>query len=254
MLNNETINNHASLIEAIHKILEEDICKYTQFSSENRVIPDYVGSGNKSSKGDYVVLDEDTALELGSPGKLSVSRLLWTNKANLVNNKIYIIGDSLSDFKVKELSFLQILIIELNENTDPFTSDIYRIKNLSNKIPGYMTRSIPDKTWVRIHKNLLNKGFTLHTLADVLIKSYVDENKIVKNIDVILIAGDDSSIGRYIPICDSAKTISSNNMNLHWLENGILTCEGINCSSCEEYHDCNKIKEILSQRRRNENE
>ncbi len=248
MIKDNIIKDHTILIEEVLRIIKVDEECYSCFNLGNSDLPENFDYKKESSKGDYVVLGEDTGLELGSPGTLSVSRLLWTNKKNLVKNCAYIIGNSLAEAEGRKISFLQIVMIEVDENIDPYKTELHRIKNLSNIIPGYMTRNLTDKIWIRIHKSLLKKNFTLQALAEVLHRTYLHENPGVKNADILLIADDDEKIESYLQVNEAARLISSENNKNRWIEDGVLTCEDFDCSSCDEQKDCNSIKEIITKR------
>lgn len=247
------IKDHTILIETVYSMLERDKAKFESFPTGESSILKKFSYGKDCSAGEYVVLGEDTAIELGPPGTLSVSRLFWTYTKNIVQNRAYIIGDPLYAAGKEKLSFLQIVIAELDEEDAPDHGDLNRIKNLANRIPGYMTRTIPDKIWIRIHRKLVKKGFSLRALAEALFHSYTSGPYRIKNAGVILIAGDEASIREFAPLCDAAGAISAENRKQRWIEDGVLTCEDLDCSSCTEKKDCDTIKELLINRRSNKN-
>ncbi len=250
----EYISDHTLLIESIAGIINEDSIAYTVLDFNKSGYACGIENKKKKSRGDFVVLGEDTAIELGSPGTLSVSRFLWTGKQGLVKDRAYIIGDRLGEFTARRVSFLQFVITELDEGALECDDSLYSKKNLSNRIPGYMTRTLPGKIWVRIHRDLMQRGFSLSELACELHDAYCSGSHGVKKSDVILVAGNDSVIEKFIKISEAASLISTENRKKRWIEEGVLNCDDLNCDSCEEQSGCNTIREAIQMRRNTNNE
>ncbi|MDD5711432.1 MAG: hypothetical protein PHY31_01590 [Smithellaceae bacterium] len=92
-----------------------------------------------------IVTAADTALELGSPKHQTVSTLLWTRHSGVVTDLIATAGRDFPDLRETPVGFAQIVMVELDDTFDPTGPNFQALLNLTNRIPGYMTRSIPGK-------------------------------------------------------------------------------------------------------------
>lgn len=195
-----------------------------------------------------IVLESDTAVELGSPRKESVSMALWTAHKGILENRLWISGRDFHQLMNKSVSFIQIIMLEFEDASLADESDIGRIKNLTNRIPGYMTRSMPGKSWVRINRKLMQKGFSLVTLGKLLYHEYTGSIPGITNIEIILVADNDAYINLFMPLCKASRAISGNNKKYKWLSDGVVSCDDLNCDVCEEKPSCDRLKEVIKER------
>jgi CO dehydrogenase/acetyl-CoA synthase beta subunit len=240
------IKDHSFLIE---KILQETI-PFTVFDFQDNKAPKTLGYSIKKDRVSSVVLAEDSLLELGSPEKLSLSRGFWTKKKDLVKNQLLVHTPDLSKQKGASLSFLHFVIIELQENQDPTNTLLFRPMNLTNKLPLVMTRTVPGKLWMRIHKKIFKK-FSLYNFGQTIRAHYIHKFPQIKNIDIILAAGDELFISKFEKFSKAAAIISGENRRLQWEEDGIVVCNDLDCNVCDEKAACDTIREVVTFRRRN---
>ncbi len=248
------LKDHSYLIKKVINYLDDPENNFVQHRAGDYKECNKIGYENKRRGDAFVVMDEDTAIELGSPQTDSISRVLLTNRPGFVGrsdgNRIWIGGKDLDKIKSRSVSFLQLILLELEANTDPTDSNLHRLKNLTNKIPGYMTRTVPEKIWIRVHKRLLKKGFSLYSLGQCLYQNYKDSIDGLKKIDIILAADAPELVNKFKPICVAAKIISDENRKLKWEEDGVVSCEDLNCNSCEEQPTCDTLRDIVVKKKR----
>ncbi len=242
--------DHSYLIKKCYDLLYDAENNFTEYKWKN--IKDLKKTGfNKKKKGkSFIVMAEDTSVELGSPENISISCVLWTKENLLIKNSIWIAGKELSQIKGKSVSFLQVIMIQPGDEDDPTDPLLQGLKNLSNKIPGLMTRSITGKMWIRIHKDLMKKKFTLYSLGKYLHEAYKESMPNIKGIDIILCADDPQIISKFEPIYKTTKIINGENQKLKWVEDGVVSCEELNCNTCEEQPACDIIKDIVVKRKK----
>ncbi|MBN2724015.1 MAG: hypothetical protein JXR95_08110 [Deltaproteobacteria bacterium] len=208
-----------------------------------------VSSGNKILSS--VVLSEDTVLELGPPGKLSVSRGLWTRDSEIVSNKLYLHGDHFLHETAEKQSFLYMVVIQMNDSDRAVEGGVFRIMNMINKIPGIMTKIFPGKLWIRVHRKV-GKNFSLFNFAQVVRNEYQTIYPEIKNIDIFIAAGNDELISSFQSIASAAGVISGENTRLKWESEGIIACTDLDCSVCDEKTACDIIRKVVTFRKRNQ--
>jgi len=196
-----------------------------------------------------IVTAEDTALELGSPRHPSVSTLLWTNQKDLLSRAIWTAGRDFPRIKESPVSFAQVVMLELESDFDPTGPNIQTLSNLTNRIPGYMTRSIPGKIWIRIHRDLLAREFSLQSLGQCLIQAYHESIPGLKNIEVVLVADNADFVGHLIPIHNRARIIYGENKKLVLEADGTISCEDLDCENCTEKPTCDTLRDVIVKRR-----
>ncbi len=245
----EILKDHLYLITKVNELIQDPENGFVSHSAKDLRECEKIGYGENKKGNVFVVMAEDTVVELGSPKTKSVSTVLWTKKDGIVGGpegtRIWISGKELSDIRQGSVSFLQFIIVQLSDDEDPTDFRLYRLKNLTNKIPGYMTRSIPDKIWVRINKKLMKKKFSLYALGQCLVKSYQESVKGLKAIDIILAADNKELVSQFESICNAAKVISGENKKLKWEADGVVSCDDLNCDVCEEQPTCDTLKDVV---------
>jgi hypothetical protein len=203
---------------------------------------------DSGAKNACIVTADKTALELGSPKHQSVSFLLWTKAECHLGGRIWTAGTDFRDIRQGPVSFVMIAMVRIAEDFDPTGPRFHSILNLSNKIPGYMSRSIPGKLWVRIGKDLMGKNFSLNSLGQCLVHAIYESVPGLLAVDVVLAADDPELAGAFESIGNRARVISGENKKLALEADGTLSCEDLNCASCEEKPHCDTIRDIIVKR------
>ncbi|MGE5423253.1 MAG: hypothetical protein ACM3QW_08315 [Ignavibacteriales bacterium] len=202
-------------------------------------------------KNAVVVTADQTAMELGGPQDRALSTLLWSKSENLLEDSIWIAGHDFADIKSRTVSYTQLVMIELPNDYNSSWADMVRVSTLTNRISGYMTRSLPGKLWVRIGFDLMQKGFSLHTLGQCLVAAYREGLPGVRKVEVVLAANDPELVSVFEPIHNSARAISGENQKLTLEADGTLSCDDLDCTSCEEKPACDTIRDVIRAKRSN---
>jgi CO dehydrogenase/acetyl-CoA synthase beta subunit len=245
---NEAINDHSILIEKIWTILEQHKKHFSKFQTIDNKECTHVGFGAKVTPSDNLVLKSDSAVEIGNE---SSSKVLFTKKTGLVSGNAYIAGDDFKNLPKSGSHFFMLVLLELKSDADSTNFKYQTKKNLTDSLPGYMTKSFYDAIRIRIHKNLMSKNFSLYSLSQCLHKAYMDALPKILKMDTILISNKPEITSQFDQIIKAATLISNNNKNLRWIEDGVVTCEELNCVSCEEKPACDTIREITISKKRN---
>jgi CO dehydrogenase/acetyl-CoA synthase beta subunit len=209
----------------------------------------FLPKGEKAGR-PVIVTADNAALELGSPQHPTVSTLLWTKQKELLSRTIWIAGRDFPQIKESPVSFAQVVMVELESDFDPTGPNIQTLSNLTNRIPGYMTRSIPGKVWIRIHRDLLSREFSLLSLGQCLTQAYHESIPGLRNIEVVLIAGNADLVGHLIPIHNRARVIYGENKKLALEADGTISCEDLDCENCAEKPACDTLRDVIVKRRK----
>ncbi|MGD0280265.1 MAG: hypothetical protein ABSC11_13305 [Smithella sp.] len=240
--------DYYELIRVVHEIAEEN--EFTLRGLGDAKICSDLGFGSADKGNAYIVLEEDTAVELGAPRKESVSITMWTSHRGTLQNRLWTYGSDFDELIDKSVSYIQIIMLEFKDGSQAVESDIVRIKNLTNKISGFMTRSMPGKIWIRINKKRMKEGFSLYALGQCLHKAYMDAIPDIESMDIILITDNDELIKTLKPVSGIAKVISGDNTKFKWVSDGVVSCDELDCDRCDEKATCDSINEMLAKRRK----
>lgn len=239
--------DYYELISVVQEIADKN--KFASYRLGDAKICSDLGYNSSGKRNAYIVLEEDTAVELGAPDKESLSITMWTSQRGTLANRLLTYGSDFERLTNKSVSYIQIIMLEFEDGSQAVESDIARIKNLTNKLSGFMTRSMTGKTWIRIGKERLKQGFSLYALGQCLHKAYIDAIPGIKGMDIILITDRDEFIKTFKPVSEAAKIISGDNTKFRWVADGVVSCEELDCENCDDKATCDSINEMLAKRR-----
>ena len=243
------LNEHSLLIERVLTWTKED-SRFSALLVDNGVESARFGfreASDKKSK-PVIVIAEDTGLELGAPGLTSVSSLLWTTKEGLLEDGIQIAGRDFPEVHGEALAFGLLIMVQVDAGFDPTGPNFQSIKNLSNRLPGYMGRSMPGKMWVRLHRELLAKGFSMSALGQCLARAYRQAVPELRAVQVVLVSKEEGLLQEMERISLQAKIISGDNEKLVFEDNGLISCDDLDCSACDEQETCDIIRDLIVRR------
>lgn len=243
---NYNLNNtdYSYLFKKVADIVKNPENGFRQYSLENQKELSSLKENSKITDS-YIVLSEDTCVELGASNSQSINMALWSKKTKVANNKLWVAGPDFDELKGKSVPFLQLVMLEFDSVAEVIETDVSRLKNLSNKIPGFMTRSLQDRYWVRIHNDLVSEGFSLLRLGMCINEIFLEAFGDIVAMDIVLITDYEKLISEFVPIYEAARVISGNNTKLKWVQDGVISCDEMNCGTCGEKPTCDTLKKIV---------
>ncbi len=243
------LNEHALLIERFMTWMGQE-SRFSALPLDHGAEPARLGFRNASDKQakPVIVTAEDMGLELGAPGLSSVSSLLWTTKAGLFEDGIQIAGRDFPKAHSEALAFGLLIMAQVDTGFDPTGPNFQSLKNLSNRLPGYMGRSMPGKLWVRLHRDLLAEGFSMSALGQCLALAYQQAVPELRAIRVVLVSGENDLLEEMERISLQARIISGDNEKLVFEDNGLISCDDLDCSACDEQETCDIIRDLIVRR------
>lgn len=194
-----------------------------------------------------LVLQSDTAIELGNPANESVSISIWTEKSKVVtDNRISLIGPDIPESEGSRLPFGKIVLIEGTGFTDDNACDRYRELDLVRfdlSLKGYMMRaaSLHMREWSRISKTAVDAGFSFSVLGSALIGELKNFDYI-KSVEVIFVTSADKDVAALKPVASQVGQIN-NAMSKMMAE------MSFDCEDCEYSEVCDDVSELRSMHR-----
>jgi len=187
-----------------------------------------------------IILNHETAIELGHPSTESLSFLMWTESAGKINdNNITIIGPDLDQINVERIPYGKIVLVKIHDfDEDNAYQRFEKMDHLKYKseLEGYMLRSVPQdfKEWSRVSKKALKSGFSLKKMGNELIRD-LKEIEFVDEVEIIFITSSKEDVRRFKPIAETVgKAIQAMNKMFVDLE--------YDCEHCGFKDVCNEIE------------
>lgn len=186
-----------------------------------------------------IILNHETAIELGHPSMESLSFLLWTESADKINdNNITIIGPDLNQINAERIPYGKIVLVKTHgfdeDNAYKRFEKMDRLK--FTELEGFMLRSVPQdyKEWSRVSKKALKSGFSLRVIGNELIRD-LKKLDFVEEAEVIFITSSKEDVERFKLIAETTgKAIQAMNKMFVDLE--------YDCEHCGFKDVCNEIE------------
>lgn len=248
------IRPHDGLISMVREMIDDPRNGFREYRPAGLAPgggPGRRAQGPHAGRNYSLVLAEETAVELGAPSERSASLYLWTDEEGSVPEGIWIAGPELPRIAGCSVSYAQIVMVQVRPGADPLDRGPRGLMNLTNRIPGCMTRCLQGRIWMRIHRDLLARGFSLADIGETILSLYRDEARnSIARAGVVIAAGDPDLVSKIGKIQAMARVINGENRKLQMEEDGSLSCDELNCASCGEKAFCDVLRDVISARRR----
>lgn len=247
---NKKTQDHAPLIEVIHKITGNTTRRFIEYPLDDGIEADRFNLRSPHGvKKPVIVTAEDTALEIGSPHHRAVNTLLWTHREGVIRNRVLIGGIEMEEAMPGPVTAAVCSMTEIEESLDTSGPNFQALRHLSNMLPGYMIRSMPGKMWVRLHHDLAKAGFSSYSLAQCLAHAYRQLHPAISAVEVVVVMGIPDIVEEMESVDLRARIINGTNRNISLEEDGSLVCEDLDCTHCENVASCDIIREIIKKKR-----
>jgi CO dehydrogenase/acetyl-CoA synthase beta subunit len=191
-----------------------------------------------------LVLQSDTAIELGNPANESLSLSIWTENLDAVtDNRISLIGPDVRESAEARLPFGKIVLIEGEGFNEDNAYDRFReidLVRFDTSLKGYMMRaaSLYMREWSRISKTAVENGFSFSVLGSALIKE-LKKIDYIKSVEVIFVTSADKDVALLKPVASQVGKI--NNAMSKMMEE-----MSFDCGECEYNEVCDDVSELRS--------
>ena len=220
-----------------------ELRNYLKNQLNKTVIFDYDEKVNwEKDKKTSIIMENETAIELGHPSKQSLYFLVPTeNKEQIQDGRITLIGDDIKDIKEHKCSFGEIVLISghgFNEQT--FYDKYLEMDMIKHKLDlkGYMSRAVPQrmKEWSRISKESVENQFSFKILGSELIKKF-KQLEYVDAVEIIFVTSKDAELSSLKRLGETVtKSIQAMNKMFENLE--------YDCKACGFKEVCDEVGEL----------
>ena len=189
-----------------------------------------------------VILQNETAVELGSPGTDSISMVLLTADSSLVDDgKITLIGSDLPACRGDSIAFGKLLFVAGHGFSEDNWHKRYEeasLSRLSLDLAGCSPRSFPQamREWMRVSQKGIDAGFTFDVLAREQYRA-LHEMEFVDAVEIVFITSGSADVVRFKDIAErAAKAERAMNKMAEQLV--------YNCGECEFQDVCDEVDEL----------
>lgn len=123
--------------------------------------------------GTSLILEDDTAVELGNPRLASLSFLIWSDDNGVEDGRISLVGPDVGELTEGSVPFAQVLMVsgEFSDEYECFRN--VREAVYDTKVQGFSIRTMPSRQsiWCRVSKEAFGNGFSLSDLGAALVRS-----------------------------------------------------------------------------------
>jgi CO dehydrogenase/acetyl-CoA synthase beta subunit len=212
-------------------------------------LPVRVGKGAQSS----VILKEDTCVELGSPRTISCAFLLWTENVSLIRDgRITLIGPDIHESMGQSLPFGQAVVMGGIHLREEYHQILEWGQYVSDRIEGYMTRTVPQRMWSRVSKEAAEKGFCFETLGRALMGISKAKLPIVEAMEILFVTSSEEDVAELALIGKQIEKISREIKRKQFIvgDDGNYVCTtGLDCQVCPDRTICDCIRELITIRK-----
>ncbi|MHA1147905.1 MAG: hypothetical protein ACTSR8_06635 [Promethearchaeota archaeon] len=198
-----------------------------------------------------IILQEETALELGGVDKKSFSLIYPHHILDFIKNgHITLIGPELKSVREESIDFGLLLFIGFKKINKKEFDNLRHFSFISNGIQGFMIRTIPRRFWCRISSEVRDK-FSFELLGNAIFFLYKQKfQDLIDSMEIIFISSRPELIEELITITSEIRE----HLSSKWQEKieewkKRIDCEyDWECNECPYYDTCEDIKEVLEER------
>jgi CO dehydrogenase/acetyl-CoA synthase beta subunit len=199
----------------------------------------------------FVVLLEETFVELGNPLKGSVSMVLWTPQEEMVENgAITLVGPDIPASEGESLPFAQVILIGARQIEEEAFPAMERAHLFSHALEGYMTRYMAGKLWSRVSRGAAKKGFDFEVLGRALMARYRGRFPLIHAVEVLFVTSSKQDVMELDGVFQGVKDQSIALRKLSLARDGIYVCNDLTCESCPDKPACDDIRDVVAIRKR----
>ncbi len=186
-----------------------------------------------------IVMQSETAVELGHPDSISTAFLLWSNQREIIHDgHVSLLGSELSEMDQPQLPFGKVLLLGVSD----FTTDnaFERQRELDRlrfelELSGYMLRAVSQygREWSRVSKQALAQGGTLAALGGEWLRLY-RSHPLVKAAEILLVTSSSQDVSALQQIGKQAERRTR-------AMDRIAAEYSLDCDSCEYNDVCNEV-------------
>lgn len=195
-----------------------------------------------------IILNSETAIELGHPQTESLAFLMWTDSLDRVRNGITeVIGPELNMLGSGKMPLGKVTILGGHGFTEENAYDRFIEMDMVRTriaLKGYMLRAAPqqNREWSRVSQEAIREGFSLRVLGNELIREY-RKLPYVDSVEVLFITSSVEDIRTFKPTGEKVSQIIK-------VMNKIFDNLELDCDSCDLSDVCGEIEGLRGMHKR----
>ena len=204
-----------------------------------------IGLATRGEGSPSVVVGDQVGAELGHPSSRSHALVLTTTEHELVEHgRVRWVGPDLDEaLPSRRLPLAQVVVAGCGPGGPPDPFALQSTQFLANRLPGYMTRAVPGRLWIRVGKEEIRAGFDLCSLGRALVAAFCMDFPELEAVEVLLASEPEKTID-LDSIAAEAKVMSGKHKKLVLVESGLYECPELDCEGCPERSVCDALKDI----------
>ncbi len=199
-----------------------------------------------------VVVGRQVARELGHPSTASEVVLLLTRSPEcVVDGRVRLYGPDLDALpRGVPVPYGQVVVVAVGPSAAPDPFALERAQHLTNRLPGWMSRTVPGRLWVRVGASALSRGLSLLDVGEALVAVLRQGFAEVEAVEVVLVTQREAALVALGPVAQEARILAGQHKKLVLAPDGELECPDLDCDDCDEREVCDALRDVIIKRRR----
>lgn len=192
--------------------------------------------------GSSLVLEEDTATELGNPKTASLSIMLWSEAHAIEDGLISLVGPDVGEVKERSLPYAQVLMVRGLFEDEYESYQELRDAVYDTRLSGFMVRTRPSRQtlWCRVGREAVEQGFSLRYLGAAFVKR-LKEVPSASGAEVLFVTSSADDVERLAGAAADARRIIEAMMKMY-------EEKSFDCETCEYRDVCDEVMELKKMR------
>lgn len=185
-----------------------------------------------------LVLEEDTAIELGNPARGSLEFLLWTESPPSPDDRVLLLGPDVPNIKEKHAPFAQVVMVSGNFDQEYECYQDMKDTVYETRLDGYMARVLPSRrtVWARVSKDAYEKGFSLAHLGWAIVRE-LRELEFISSVTVLFVTSNKEDAEALAPAARESSRIAAALVRMN-------EEMSFDCDTCDYRDVCDTVAEL----------
>lgn len=191
-----------------------------------------------------MVLEEDTAFELGNPALASVSFLLWSGPESVADGAMALVGPDIPELGERSAPLAQVLMVGGDFQDD---YEIYRsIRDVvyETRLKGFSVRTMPSRqsVWCRVSLQAAEGGLSFAHLGAALVDRLKGIGP-VSRAEALFVTASAREVRKLAGAASGARVIVDAMMKMYAEKN-------FDCEDCDYREVCDTVEDLKKMRRK----
>jgi len=249
------MEGHGSLVERVCAIADSATASYEALA------PEEIGFRFGAHAGRGVVLQRDTALELGA-NNLSSGMIIPTTCLNrVVDGHVAVCGKEIDELiacreadESLQVPFGMAILVAGSDVSSADFSTLEDCLYAKDYVDGYFARSSEGRIYSRVSRRLADAGFSLRGLGSALVLMVKEACPAAERVEVVFVTEAGEAFDEFVALRSEWLSFAHDTRKGVWLEKGLdIDCPaGGHCGQCADRDLCNSVRKIANMRKRGE--